>query len=236
MGSYLFPLSLDCSNPSARDPPSGRRAQGNFSNAADSPPISNATSSVFPKQKFHEVWTRSKSIPVPRRRLTKQAAASEIMIAEEEFLADVRDCAMFTRIVEGMARKASFIQDPKCREDIDLCLAHIVATRYLPKEKLDESGSSDDDWAHLCIVARSTMNQDGSPLPVHCTGALGWLGKDNFHALIRHQDDVGRSAMKKDGSPLPVQCNSALGQLRKENFHELIRHTDDEEMIFEMDL
>ena len=181
-------LSLDRPNPSARDSSSGRRAQGNCLDAAVSP-SNTTTSTVFPKQKSQDAGSRSKSIPVPRSRLTKQAAAAEIMQAEEELLADVRDCAMFTRIVQGMARKASFIQDLKCRDDIDLCLAHIVATRYLPKEELGEHGSSNKDLAHPLIAAGSTTKEDGSPLPNQCTCALGRLCKDDVRALIYHTDD-----------------------------------------------
>lgn len=168
-------------------PSNGRRAPGNFSNASESP----RSVLVFPKQKSQSITatSRSKSIPIPRRRITKQAAASEIMLAEEELLADLRDNAMFTRIVNGMAKKASLIQDPKCRKDFDVCLTHIVATRYLPNEELDERVSSSNDWAYPCIEGRNTMHKGGSPLPLRCSCALVRLGQEDWHALIHHQDD-----------------------------------------------
>ena len=146
---------------------------------------------MFPKQKSHGkiASARSSSIPIPIRRIAKQATASEIKQAEEELLAEVRDCAMYTRIVNGMAKKASFIQDTKCREDVDLCLAHIVATRFVPKEELDECVSLSNDWALPCNEEQSTLHMGGSPPPVMCTCALGRLRKDDLHALIHRQDD-----------------------------------------------
>ena len=179
MDSYLFPQQSrpDSSRPSC----TGGRAQANVSEATDS-----QRSVVFPKQKSQSIiaTTRSNSIPFPKKRVTKQAVASEIMRAEDEFLADVRDSAMFTRIVSGMAKNASFLQDPKCRQDVVLSLTHIVATRYLSNDELDERVST--DWAYPCNAGRMMHHKGGSHLPVLCACALERLGKD---ALIHHQDD-----------------------------------------------
>jgi hypothetical protein len=70
--------------------------------------------------------TRSKSIPITRR---LKRTVSEIQLDEEEALADFRDYAMFTRIVEGISKAQQQTRDCRWRHANDVSLQHVFKAR-----------------------------------------------------------------------------------------------------------
>lgn len=95
---------------------------------------------------------------------------------EEEAVAEIRDCAMYNRLMHGISnRRASTWTSEKFRAQNDLCLAHIQATRYLPKDDLDKVG-------FVGIASAQSTGHARRP----CTCTLGCLSPTDLQSFLRN--------------------------------------------------
>lgn len=70
---------------------------------------------------------RSESIPIDANKLKR--TPSEVQLFEEEAIADYRDYAMFTRIVDGITKTQLQTRDCRWRHANDVSLQHVFKTR-----------------------------------------------------------------------------------------------------------
>jgi hypothetical protein len=76
---------------------------------------------------FSRIKIRSPSIPIASGRPSR--TLSEILLDEEEVMADVRDFAMFTRIVDGITKAQQGTRDCRWRHENDVSLQHVYKAR-----------------------------------------------------------------------------------------------------------
>jgi hypothetical protein len=77
-------------------------------------------------QESSKVLLRTKSIPIASK---ISRTSSEVQVEEEEAMADYRDYAMFSRIVDGIHRTQQQTRDYRWRQANDLSLKHVVNAR-----------------------------------------------------------------------------------------------------------
>ena len=113
---------------------------------------------------------RSSNIPIPNRLMRTE---SETRLDEQEQLAEIRDCIMFTRLVNGITQHQTKITNDELRSQNDLCLAHIVATRFLSKEDLEQ--------LHTVNPNDAAVN---SRLPFQCNCPIGRMHQNELQNFI----------------------------------------------------
>lgn len=99
-------------------------------------PMKATTATVSPPRRSPNipiVWRNSSSSGTAtmrtRRRTTSTASEELQQLHEKEAMADFRDYAMYTRIVNGIVRTQEKTKDCKLKQENETCLAHVVGAR-----------------------------------------------------------------------------------------------------------
>eukprot|EP00977_Amphora_coffeiformis_P002551 scaffold482_cov266-Amphora_coffeaeformis.AAC.14 len=160
------PFSLDrkCALSIARD---GKSEEAKLSVASQS-----GTREFLAAQKSS---ARSQNIPIPNNYGSNHTRRIECenRLVHQEQVAEIRDCAMFTRLVNGISERQADTTDAGIRAQNELCLAHIVATRYLPIEELERVRSRN-----------AATGANHHSVPVQCTCPLGRMGQDRLYNYL----------------------------------------------------
>ena len=139
---------------------------------------------------------RSQSIPICKN---LNRTASELQLCVDEQLAEQRDYAFFSRLVNGIGKCQNTGTSPYLQMENQVCLAHIIQTRH---EKITPEPCS-DQW-------QPEQQQHDEQWSIGLTDEPGYVINDNdnsnnnyYHNLSMvpsHPIAIGSSAMEDDGA------------------------------------
>ena len=101
---------------------------------------------------------KSQSIPITKNIFR---TASEIQLCLDEQIADQRDYAFFSRLVNGISRTRNSSQNRQLQFENHMCLSHVVKTRHDEKDESSQLGLSIDapvDRSYVHSIANEALD------------------------------------------------------------------------------